>query len=531
MIIISAVAMGNVFLITENFGFLTPTMTFSEPKPFALIPGAYILNAVIVCVIILLLLFTIFLNKSKIILSIQIIFLASLLGYGIINTKNIYDDFVFIRKQNILKMASGTQTDTADIEPQYIFSKTGRNVLLIMLDCAVGGYIPYIFDEKPILKDQLSGFRWYSNSASFSNHTLVGALPIYGGYEYTPKAINNRDKVSLLDKQKEAYLLLPKIFSDNGYAVTVTDPPFDNHLMSNLAIFADQQEINVKNLNGRYTMQWLREHQEITAFNITEMLDKNLIRFSFFKTAPLFFRPFIYDRGNWLLLKKNTDEQITSVIIDDYAFLNILSEITSFSETGNTYTTIYDHLPHNSAFLQAPDFIPVQQITNKGTSLLSNDSRFHLMTASFLMLGKWFSYLKEHNAYNNTKIILVADHGRGSANFPANIGLPNGDSLQAYNPLLMVKDFNAEGSIEESNVFMTNGDTPLLVLEKIIDNPVNPFTGVPLQADKDNGIAIATIGALSTYKKGKNTYNIRKNQWLYVKDNIFDPANWSAATE
>ena len=78
---------------------------------------------------------------------------------------------------------------------------------------------------------------------------------------------------------------------------------------------------------------------------------------------------------------------------------------------------------------------------------------------------------------------------------------------------------------------MTNGDVPLLVLEGIIDNPVNPFTKTPLQADKDGGIMITTIGALSTYRHTKYGYNIGKNQWLYVKDNIFEPANWRTVTE
>jgi hypothetical protein len=498
-------------------------MTFSEVKPFTLIPGAYILNAVMVCLIIFILLFILFHGKTKIILSVHIIFLVSLFVYGIINIKKIHDDFVIVSRQQ----ASNAEIDTVSNIPQYTFTKTGKNVLLIMLDCAVGGYVPYIFEEKPELLVQMSGFRWYPNSVSFANHTLLGALPIYGGYEYTPTAINSRDKESLLDKQKEAYLLLPKIFSDNGYSVTVTDPPFDNYLMSNLAIFQDNPEIDAKNLIGHYTMQWLREHQEISVLNIAELLDNNLIRFSFFKSAALFFRSFIYDKGNWLMLKDDTSGQITNLIIDDYALLNMLGKITAFSDTKGTYTALYAHLPHNSAFLQAPDYIPARHITNRGSSLLSNDTRFHLMTASFLLLGKWFDYLREHNAYDNTRIILVADHGRGSAIFPGNMVLPNGDTLQSYNMLLMVKDFNSEGEIEKSDVFMTNGDTPLLVLEGLFDNPLNPFTGIPLKADKNDGIAIATIGALSTYRHGKNIYNIGRNQWLYVKDNIFDPANWS----
>jgi hypothetical protein len=72
---------------------------------------------------------------------------------------------------------------------------------------------------------------------------------------------------------------------------------------------------------------------------------------------------------------------------------------------------------------------------------------------------------------------------------------------------------------------MTNGDVPIIALKDIIESPVNPFTKNPLQSEKD-GIVITTIGAVSTYRHNKYTYNISRNQWLYVKDNIFDPANW-----
>jgi len=133
-----------------------------------------------------------------------------------------------------------------------------------------------------------------------------------------------------------------------------------------------------------------------------------------------------------------------------------------------------------------------------------------------------------NDVYDNTRIIIVSDHGRGSGRIPENITLPNGSSVLAYNTLLLVKDFNARTAPSQSNECMTNGDVPLFALEGIIANPVNPFTGIPLKPDKDDGITITTIGAVSTYRHNKYTYNIGKNQWLHVRDNIFDPKNWKA---
>jgi hypothetical protein len=386
-----------------------------------------------------------------------------------------------------------------------------------MLDCALGAYVPYIFDEKPELYSSMKGFCWYPNSSSFASHTLIGAPPIYGGYEYTPAAINARKDTTLLTKQQEAYLLLPKLFFDAGYSVTVTDPPFDNYKMSNLAVFSDFPEIKAENLAGKYTAQWLREHNDIAVFDISQLLEDNLIRFSFFKSTPLFLRLFIYDDGKWLRPGTHVRDKLSDTTINDYVLLDSLDKITAFSEHGDTYTAVYAHLPHDSAYLQAPDYTPVQTVTDRGNGKFPDDAGYHVAMASFLLLGKWFQFLDKNGVYDNTRIIIVADHGRGS------------DLIQnaQYNVLLMEKDFYAEGSLTQSDIFMTNADTPLLVLDGLIKNPINPFTGIPLKADKENGIEIVTVGALSTYRHSKFTYNIGKDQWLFVKDNIFNKANRS----
>jgi arylsulfatase A-like enzyme len=71
--------------------------------------------------------------------------------------------------------------------------------------------------------------------------------------------------------------------------------------------------------------------------------------------------------------------------------------------------------------------------------------------------------LKENNAYDNTRIIIVSDHGGNISNISNNITLPNGTPLASYTALLMVKDFDAQGRLKTDNTFMTNADMPSLV--------------------------------------------------------------------
>jgi hypothetical protein len=168
-----------------------------------------------------------------------------------------------------------------------------------------------------------------------------------------------------------------------------------------------------------------------------------------------------------------------------------------------------------------------------GNGDFADEEHYHVTMASFLLLGKYFLYLKENGVYDNTRIIIVADHGTMGAmkNNVDNILLPNGEKLSVYNPVLMVKDFDCNGGyITIDETFMTNADAPFFSLKNIIDRPLNPFTNIPLQSDKTEGINITTISTLSSHDHSKYSYRIGKNQWLFVKDNIFDPENWKAVS-
>jgi hypothetical protein len=103
--------------------------------------------------------------------------------------------------------------------------------------------------------------------------------------------------------------------------------------------------------------------------------------------------------------------------------------------------------------------------------------------------------------------------------------------VQTYNPLLLFKDFDKHGDISIDNAFMSNADVPLLSLEGVVENPANPFTKKPLAAEKEAGIILTTSTGRVPREHAANTFAIRPNEWLYVRDNIFNRANWKAHSE
>ena len=110
--------------------------------------------------------------------------------------------------------------------PSIPLSKNGKNVLVLMLDRALGTQVPYIFSEKPELKDKFDGFTYYPNTMSYGPCTIVGAPALYGGYEYTPEKMAERSSETMAHKHDEALKVMPVLFRNAGYKVTVCDPPY-----------------------------------------------------------------------------------------------------------------------------------------------------------------------------------------------------------------------------------------------------------------------------------------------------------------
>ena len=516
--LLSVMALINTFLFPGDYGFLTTSFRFSNPDTFESKYKIIILSGL--STIALLCVFTyLLLTKRKLIFySFQLIILTALVFFGVYNIFKINGDY---KKFDSQMLKSGTNAENYEKpEPIYHFSKNGKNVIIIMLDAAISGYVPYIFNEKPELLKDFSGFTYYPNCISFGSHTRIGAPVLFGGYEYEPQFIQ-KDRSYTMQKHNEALLMMPRIFLNNGYRVTVTEPVFANYSWKpDLSIFTFYPEITAMNILGNYTGMWLRSHPELKIVSVPQLLHELLIRFSFLKISSPALRIFIYDSADWLKVQKNASEQISLDTIDSYTTLDYLPLITDISDsTTNTYTAIVNELTHDNSIFQYPDYIPKVNVTNRGYGPLAEEKTYHSIMASFLLLGKWFMFLQEHDVYDNSKIIIVSDHGKTVKDkYSGNFLLPNNDWLSSYHALLMVKDFNFHGDIVTDTVFMTQGDVPVIAMDNLIDNPKNPFSDNLIITKKKNGVIITTANTLQ--------FKIADDQWLSVHDNIFDPKNW-----
>ena len=148
------------------------------------------------------------------------ILLTGMLAFSVMAAVNIVEINKAVRSLNFLHLE-----ETEEI-PEIVLSRNEKNVIVLMLDRAIGEYIPYMFQEKPELEEKFSGFTYYANTVSFGRFTNFSTPSLFGGYEYTPVELNRRDTESLGQKQDEALKVLPVLFDRNGYDVTVCDPPY-----------------------------------------------------------------------------------------------------------------------------------------------------------------------------------------------------------------------------------------------------------------------------------------------------------------
>ncbi len=129
-----------------------------------------------------------------------------------------------------------------------------------MLDRSMAGLMGPILDHNPELYEQMSGFTWYPNTVSFNGHTVLGVPGIWGGYEYTPREMNKRDDMLLVDKHNESLLMMPLLFLEQGYEVNVTDPTNANYSWIPDFQYLRISEIDTDILAGKYAEEWINNN-------------------------------------------------------------------------------------------------------------------------------------------------------------------------------------------------------------------------------------------------------------------------------
>lgn len=541
---LSGVALVNYMFFGTKLGVLSPLLKYDNGVFFAFAEHAINIVAVLAVIALMVFLFYKWKKLPVAVLSVAALAMIGMSSYQMVGIQKSMDD--------ISAMVASAQNET----PHFQLSKNGKNVVVIMLDRALGEYVPYILQEKPELKEALDGFTYYSNVVSFGGFTNFGTPALLGGYEYTPVEMNRRAEEKLVEKHNEAHLVMPLLFRNAGFDVTLCDPVYTNYQwIPDLSVFDEYEGIDAYITKGRFVPTANKEA-------VVTNNHRNFFCFSLMKTAPVALQSLIYDEGRYNSVSGSADglvyttqtvtglsvaKGLSDVYMKPYNSLIGLSDMTRVTNGDeNTFLFFSNDTTHEPMLLQTPDYLPSETVDNTQYDL-EHQSRFeangmkleitnsgqmahyHANMAAYLRLVQWFDYLKENGVYDNTKIILVSDHGQNLGQLKELV-MDNGEdvfkNVEMYFPLLMVKDFDRHG-FTTSDAFMTNADVPTLAAAGLIESPKNPFSGKEINSDEKNAHDQFFILSSEWDVLTNNGNTFMPARWGSVKENIWNKENWT----
>ena len=483
-------------------------------------------------------------------------------GMFLSNMVNISKDY----KETVI--LSGNAGD----DPVITLSKNGKNVMVIMMDRMIGRFI---LEEDPNLYASFDGFTYYPNTVSFGPKTNAGSPGLYGGYEYIPEKMNERDDLLLVDKHNEALKIMPVLFDEYGMDVTVFDPKYAGYsIVPDLSIYDDYPDIKKYITMGNKSIMDGGNSQE----HISEILNRNFFCYGLFKVTPLFMQRTLYNNGNYNAIQKTYEEDnndfeisgqstfwlseshgVEERFMEAYYVLDKLDEITRINEdVPGSFLMMSNDATHEPMILKEPEYVPAMDVDNKeydSTHLTKHDAEgnviqlddpeyihevnlnkvkhYQINMCTLKRLGEYFDYLKEEGVYDNTRIIIVSDHSTNTSiddNYVIKGLDENGNEknydCEQFSCALMVKDYNSTG-FKIDDDFMTNADVPSLAFKDIIENPVNPFTGHRIDSEYKYQNQIKLFLTDHFHITENNGYRFHPDPWFSVHDDIRVKENWS----
>lgn len=428
-----------------------------------------------------------------------------------------------------------TQTKLLHFSPEY------SNVLIVMLDRFMGGYMEKIISENPDLKKRLQGFVWYPLSVASGENSIAGIHPVFGGYDYTPDEMNKRQK-PLRDLSVEAFSILPINFSSKQYQVNFVDP----HGLG-FTMLGDCDYLKMPNVNCSHIPQTLiNEYAKENKFHLRDLSKSDyadmLVILSTMRTAPYTLKNIIQKYAPWR--KVNSSERTT---FEAWSRLKMLGKLSETKAKKANLNIIINLLTHEPYFL-GEDCLPNQndlivnmdKVKQRGHASLFSLQHENAARCSLLLLADYFDKLKSERVYDNTTMIIVSDHGLqggffngevyvGGVNDVSSRAMAGGTTSNDYvksRSLLLVKRIGEKGNLRISDEFKPNAETPSIACEQI-GGCFNPFlNNRPIKAQgRDDPFYVSFVPWQFTAQQ-LDSFVIKK-QMILKNKNPYNAENWS----
>ena len=396
--------------------------------------------------------------------------------------------------------------NTAKISQNKImFSKTEENILFILADGIQGQFIEQMMRENTDLRESYKGFTWYSNTVSVSNYTHTSVPVIMSGTSFYIDSLNADTKHDIRYKITDAADSFIEKVHANGYSMTSTHMHYSRADYNKIEHFIPEYSSRIDELA-------LKNNYKLKTFEVWyNRLWENALLYC----SPLFLKASVYNNSKWII---QSDE--ISQNPDKYNYLKMLVDLSDASSEEPNFIYLHNHSGHNPWFILNDD-------ATFEADVHPYDNNLWVMQE----YARLFNWMRKEKIYDNTKIIVVSDHGISWGQYDGELSLPqpkNWDKqiakslnldLNKYwrlNALLMVKDINNKASFSEDTMLMTNADASYIAFDNSYIQSLKAMEQRTVMS-----FHVDWKGSFAKYKKHpiRNTYQI--------KNSMFDLNNWT----
>lgn len=350
---------------------------------------------------------------------------------------------LFITKPPAEKSDVGLSTQN-----MYDLSKD-ENILVVVSDTFESSYFARALADDPTLADDFKDFIYYHDTTGVSTFTNL-SMPLF----FTGKDITLGDYSSTLLKNNYDTTDFFDYMHNNGYDVRYYT--WD-------AYTSDNEEGKVDNAV---------KASASSSVSATARVSELMYKFSMFKWMPHYLKQFfMVDTADFSAAQSLTGVDV--YVQDDLKFYNDLDKTGFDGDTAKKQLVMYHLKGVHAPYKTDRNFNAIQY--DASTPL--EDRRYEKSLAQVKTFKEIIKKLKDAGKYDDTTIIITADHG----------------NLQRFNPIFLVKPKNADAAFRESTAQVS-------VLEDYIP------TIKALAAGKD--WSETAIGSLSeTAKRTRTVYN------------------------
>ena len=347
-----------------------------------------------------------------------------------------------------------------------------ENIIVFVSDTFEGNYMNFILEKYPEYKEKLKDFTYFDNTTGTSLMTF-SAMPTILTGESCQVGYNLKENINYCFENTDVY----NVLESNGYDV-------DLYTYTNLIPAEDNGAIDNK-VNKKVLLDTSDKMK----------LSSLLYDCVLYKYMPHFLKSgFLINTSDF---NSVSSTQVSQYVLDDVKFYDKLNKTGINNGSQNKKFKLYHLSGIHNPYILTEDI--KYNKTKEYLSLSEDERRENQILGSINLFIEYIEKLKETNTYDNTTIILLADHGW--------------ENRYYINLLVKPKGTDSEFSVSHA---------PISILEDYIPTILNIAS-----ASKDYGKDIWDYNENEertrniynyTFTRGDNTYNVLSKLTITTTD-------------